>query len=224
MTAPRIIYSISEQDYPPYGSLLVLNANGTGRLQMAISKDVSPPAGLYDGWLLLDGIPLVHWQQPDCPTCENLLLPCEGSPTEHAIWAERINGLTISDFEVGDGFGWTKCLAPVLGLLPSGIFQISVDNYYPTDGQGNLFWQSPSQGWTTAMSYHWSVNGNGDFPAFLIATQSTRCFRPASFAAARKTFRQHPGLAYYLSGRLSALLDGHHRALAAAELGAPFCA
>lgn len=63
---------------------------------------------------------------------------------------------------------------------------------------------------------------NGNFPAFLAPTQSTAKFDQARFDSARLSFRERPGLALYLQGRLSALLDGHHRATCAAMHGERF--
>jgi hypothetical protein len=62
----------------------------------------------------------------------------------------------------------------------------------------------------------------GSRPWFLTGTQGLANYSPERHQRAKETYQTHPGIAFHLDGYLSALLDGHHRALAAAEAGEPF--
>ncbi len=59
-------------------------------------------------------------------------------------------------------------------------------------------------------------------PRFLVPTQPVSSFRGNALARAEQEFEEKPGIALELPGAMAALLDGHHRALAAARAGRPF--
>jgi hypothetical protein len=211
MLDATVVHQFGAEEYPPFGGVVIFNPNGLGKLRVTHGP-FSTASGKYDGFLLLDSVPLVRWQGTECPTCERLLQAATGSPTEAAFWANETNELTLEDVVSGNS-EWVTRLRPLLQLLVPGFYALTIDHYYPTDGDGQLFWGEqlrlrPCQ----ALSAH----VEGDVPAFLVATQPTSNFRGASMTAARQSLNKSPGIAYKIGGRVSALLDGHHRALTAA--------
>jgi hypothetical protein len=161
----------------------------------------------------LDDIPLVRWHSTECPTCEQILMPIAPSRHELTEMAASVNSVTRSSLE-SESRDWVSALAPVLKLLGSGFYLLTPDHYYPTDGEGRLFWTAGYESHDCrALRSHWDT---ADTPTFLIGTQPAGCFSTVRFQSARTSYETRPGIALHLFGRLSALLDGHHRALAAA--------
>ncbi|MDA0834981.1 MAG: hypothetical protein O2955_18830 [Planctomycetota bacterium] len=173
----------------------------------------------HDFILLLDETPLIRQQATDCPTCEQLLQVGCGRPELAAEFANAINRLTVD--EIGSASSdWVQVLFPVISLLSRGLYLITVDEYIPTDGDGNFFWGAfQSIRRCSALSRCVDVTQR---PVFLAPTQPTSCFQHASLSRAQQEFPQKPGLTLQLSGKISALLDGHHRALCAALQHAMF--
>lgn len=87
----------------------------------------------------------------------------------------------------------------------------------PTDGNGKFFWSvgnEPVINKASCPMYHngnWSQNR----PKYIIPTQPPRLFNK-QVAEFYQNNDQYRGIAYYLDGYLCALLDGHHKAVAAA--------
>ncbi len=213
-----VIDRVGNQTHPPHGGWLVWNPIGENRLRTECGP-INVPYRFSGGltrrevFLTLDDVPLIRRQATGCPTCEQLLQVGCGSAELAATFAEAINQLTI-DIVRGEDADWLTAMTPLFRLLPRGVYLVSLDEYFPTDGQGRFFWnQFQSLESFPALSACIDLS---DRPCFLAPTQPTNKFQRSSFTQAQRDYRTKPGLALKLDCKVSALLDGHHRALYAA--------
>lgn len=109
-------------------------------------------------------------------------------------------------------------IVPALGLLRDNYYVILDTELYPTDGNGHLFWNVPdsNQPMPGSCLYY---RGDGEWGLlrsyFTIATQSIKNLNKCRV----DYYREHIGcraLAYYMDGYMTALIDGHHKVMAAA--------
>lgn len=224
---PVVVRRIKAVDCPPYGGWIVENRSGTGKLRAIYSRhatgdphDPFDDRASFDNLLLLDETPLIRWHCTECPTCEQLLVPIAQSRSELTDWAERINSVT-RDALISESSEWIPAISPVLNLLPPGYHLVAADEYYPTDGEGRLFWTAAGESHDCCALRQHFFHGP-DAPVFLLGTQPPACFSASRYRAARESYQSRPGIALHMTGRMSALLDGHHRALAAAAAGETF--
>jgi hypothetical protein len=198
----------------PYGSCFIFSGGGQGRIRMVSERNTMNDD--YIGWLTVNGVPILSWRMENgCPTCEQILQSGNNAfDTQTAL--RQIHG--VDDEYLADNPDWYEAYYPLLGLFDPGIYFMSVNEYYPTDGEGNLFWGSYEQPRTAAAV----TFGSSPHPCFLIATQVSEKYSRDRHERGKETFKTSPGIAYHLDGYLSVLLDGHHRALAAAEASEPF--
>ena len=178
--------------------------------------------------LTLHKTPLLQMELPLCPTCAGLIAAGHGienvNCAELEAISERINAPFISlEQSIRD-------LEPLLTLLKTGLYVIADAVCVPADGDGSFFWaaqnepkQNPATGMavdTTSYVYEY-YDGQ---PLYLYPSQSA-----ARFDAARADYYMplmaQPdaprAIAYTAAESLSLLLDGHHKAAAAAALRRP---
>ena len=108
-------------------------------------------------------------------------------------------------------------MEPLLGLLPTGYYALADLELFPTDGNDNFFWSVGNKPVINKASCPVYDDGNWseDRPKYILPTQPPRLFNrdTAEFYRSNDSYR---AIAYYLDGYLCALLDGHHKAVAAA--------
>lgn len=167
--------------------------------------------------LVYDNIPLskFHGDEYFCPTCEKLISAGYG--------LDKTNDQTISKLRETLNQPFVslekalKNLEPLLGLLPSGYYALADLELFPTDGNGKFFWtieNRPTLNKATCPIYdvgNWSEDG----PKYILPTQPPRLFNNYTVEFYRKN-ENCRAIEYYLDGYLCALLDGHHKAVAAA--------
>ncbi|MGN0585765.1 MAG: hypothetical protein ACI4JF_00645 [Oscillospiraceae bacterium] len=207
-------------------AVLVSVKNGRGAL-----AHVSETAPNYDDFhsrLMLNGTPIMQGKYTWCPTCCGLL--AAGYSIENADCKElrdirdKING-GYTDINAA-----AENISPLLGLLGDGLYLVADVTHYPSDGTGRFFYNVPKEltYYDGACDYYWlsGLLTTGDiYPAFLFPTQSAEMINRERVEYYKDILRRDPdsvrGIAYYEKGYFSALLDGHHKAFAAAELGLP---
>lgn len=119
-----------------------------------------------------------------------------------------------------------NALKPLLALLPDGYYVVGDVECAPIDG--NTFFYNVSNG----MTYNESCCGIlydsefcfdvDPFPTYLYPTQSVESINEEQVKTYIEKIERGDeirGLAYYEDGFLCALLDGHHKAIAAGKLG-----
>ena len=174
--------------------------------------------------LVFDGTPLIkfHGDEYLCPTCEKLISAGYGLSMCNKKEFERLGELFNAPFvNIKKSFNDLK---PLLGLLPTGYYTFSDEELFPTDGQGNFFWNvsnAPVLNRATcpvydSQSYKWSK----PIPRFIVPTQSPKLFN-AERVEYYRTKEETRAIAYHfdVGGYLCTLLDGHHKATAAALNG-----
>ena len=178
--------------------------------------------------LTLHKTPLLQMELPLWPTSAGLIAAGHGIENvdcaELEAISERINAPFVSlEQSIRD-------LEPLLTLLKTGLYVIADAVCVPADGDGSFFWtvqnepaQNPATGMavdTTSYVYEY-YDGQ---PLYLYPSQSA-----ARFDAARADYYMplmaQPdaprAIAYTAAESLSLLLDGHHKAAAAAALRRP---
>lgn len=199
----------SEDRFAP--GFLIQVKNGTGDLYEKFLSEGSPKS--YET-LMFRGIPLFQLQGDEyfCPTCEKIVKSAYQLEQTEEFHVEALNR---NDVGVGEVF---KELEPLLGLLEEDFYCIWDTQLYPTDGNGHLFWDYPNDDSAkkgSCVVYCGMGEWGSCIPHFTIATQSRKKWNPER----TEYYRQHPGcraVAYYMDGNLTALIDGHHKAMAAA--------
>ena len=148
-----------------------------------------------------------------CPTCEKMLKSGYELEQTQEFWQNKLND-DVPLTEAVEG------IKPILGLLKSGYYVIADTELYPTDGQGNLFCEVPNaeeyaEG--TCIYYYGDGKWGGNTPYFMAATEPKMKLQQGRI----EEYKENPrgrALAYYMDGYMTALLDGHHKAMAAAYL------
>lgn len=175
--------------------------------------------------LTLNGKQLVQQESPICPTCSGLLARGYGIENINSKELQEIRDRINSEYH-----GLNKAIeniSSVLELLEDGYYVIADSLLYPTDGQ-NHFFANVSDSMTylaaAADSYYVSefLTAIGGFPAYLYPTQSNSSFnseRISDYLDVIDTENAPRAVAYYDYGFVCDLIDGHHKAYAAAVKG-----
>lgn len=191
---------------------------------------VSENNDIYDTFynksmLMLGDKPLIQCEVPMCGTCSAMLargcgIEKANSP-ELAEIRDRINAPFI------DLTTSIENIKPILGLLDDGYYVIADAVLYPTDGEDHFFTNviDKLHPMDAAANYIYSFDfysGTDGFPSFLYPTQSNSCLnteRAKHYLDVIDKDNAPRAIAYYHYGFLCALLDGHHKAYAAAMKG-----
>lgn len=166
--------------------------------------------------LMLRGIPLAQLEGGEyfCPTCEKILRSAYQLKDKQDF---RIPEINASKHEVPLPQA-IENLTPLFTLLPSGFYAIYDTQLHPTDGNKHLFWDFPNEDHPiegTCDYYLGDYTYAESFPHFCVATQPWSAYDEQRV----QYYREHPNaraIAYHMDGFLCALLDGHHKAMAAA--------
>lgn len=165
------------------------------------------------GFLLLNDVPLVKIHANECPTCDQVLQAGYG--------LDKVDTNIVKQIECYENLceidedKFIENLNPILKMLESGLYLFSNILYYPTDGQGNCFWTVNNKPKISrGLSQSWEAQ---EIPSFLIPTQPVSKIDNERIDYYRKKLKNGEnlgGLAFYIEGYMSAILDGHHRAIA----------
>lgn len=178
----------------------------------------------YLSALTLNGKPLIQKDVPSCPTCAGLLA------TGYGI--EKIDSAELKEISVkinAEFAGINKAvenIKPLLALLQSGMYLVADINAYPTDGNGHFFWDVPNkltESPTTAYVLTEQYNCIGGIPVYLYPSQSTDSFNEdrVNYYKSRLVERDRfpRAIACSYGEFVNVLIDGHHKAAAAALCG-----
>lgn len=203
----------------------VTNAKGTLKCERLRAEENE-----YDFPMVitLNGVPIVQMQQSCCPTCGGLLAAGYG------LDAAKCSELAEISDSINKGFvsieASLEVIKPLIGLLEDGVYLIRDTKTFPTDGEGKFFWDVPDELTyydASCEEYYISelmkcVEFKG---AFIYPTQSPSKYDESRVQYYMDLFGQETekprAIAYNAMGGMSALLDGHHKACAAARLHIP---
>lgn len=190
--------------------ILIFVENGAGDLYEAHVRENGNEC--YN--LQLKGTPLFQLQGDEyfCPTCEKIVRTAYQLEQTEDFRLDKINTEEIGLEEI------VSEITPLLKLLKSGFYCLWDTKLYPTDGNGNLFWDYPNNNNVLPGSCVFYF-GDGEWgtrvPHFMIATQPKKLLNMDRVNYYR-TKSKCKAIAYYMDGNITALLDGHHKAMAAA--------
>ena len=177
--------------------------------------------GKYYRQLLLNDHPIMQGYYPECPTCYGLLKTGYGIENIKCKELEDIRySLNQNYTNLADAF---LSLYPFLKLLSDGHYVLADVELVPTDGA--CFFYNVSSALTrcdASCDIYFDEYETIGFPAFLYPTQSSNSIddnRVEYYKQKIKQKEEFRGLAYYEKGFICALLDGHHKAIACAQLG-----
>ena len=174
----------------------------------------------------MNGIPLVQGQFPSCPTCKGML--ATGYGIENVDSPELVEARNCMNSEFVSIWDSAEKIKPLLGLLGDGYYALADVICFPSDGDGHFFYEVPNElKYYDAACYgyycNWDFSCTENFPLFLYPTQSSSLInneRVEYYAQIMRTEKNPPrALGYHLYGFMNVLLDGHHKACAAASLG-----
>ena len=223
-TSVKQIRHIDVTDKRYNEAVLVKVTNGKGTLTHI--TDLKYNDDYYcQSTLMLNGRPLMQSEYPVCPTCSGLI--ARGYGIEN-IDCPELKGIRdrINDRYKGIEQA-VKNISPVLGLLDSGYYIVADCPHYPTYGENDFFCNAPDEKTLVrAFCDEYYLSGMltvcDGTPAYLYPTQSNDCIvaeRVEHYRSMIKDKNAPRAVALYDYGFISMLLDGHHKAAAAAKCG-----
>jgi len=201
----------------------VIYINGAGKLKTFFSD------GYYPAKIRLNGIPLVRINSPYCPTSNSLLATGYGIENANCKEILEIQEKINSDFISLENS--IKTMTPLLKLLDNGFYMIADVECYPTDGNGNFFWNVPNDlvlNPATAMK----CLRDDDFtyigrqPVYLYPTQTADAYNSERVdyyieKFKNSTYNKPRAIVYNFEEFINFIIDGHHKACASALLKEP---
>lgn len=207
----------------------LVHITGKGQLDTRRSDVPGEPDGQIT-YFVLNGIPLVQMHQRWLPSRASLLATGDGIEKANCSGLKTISSAMNQPFSsLEDSI---RDMRPLLGLLQSGLYVIADMTCYPTDGQGAFFWYASNGPCFHEAADRKRVPGDDcclveGQAAYLYPTQNADCLdeqRVQFYVHQFSTNQERPrAIVYCFSEFLSFILDGHHKACAAALLGQPLC-
>lgn len=203
----------------------LVHIQGKGVLRTQYYHDEKDPYALNSQIKLYD-TPLLQIHSSECPTCPSLLATGYGLDQvdckEFYDIQEEINAsFTSLEHSI-------ESIEPLLTLLESGLYMIADTICFPTDGNEHFFWDAPNdftENPATAPVYMPDYCYESTDPLYLYPTQNTDCYHEERVTYYKDLFQktEEPprAIVYNFSPSISYLLDGHHKACAAALLHQP---
>lgn len=177
----------------------------------------------------LNNTPLVQINAPYCPTSNSLLATGYGIENANCDELMEIQKEINTDFISLENS--IKAMNPLLKLFERGFYMIAEAECYPTDGNGNFFWNVPNKltdSPATGLAYLRDSDTYCVFnqPVYLYPTQTTDCYDEKRVKyyidKFNNTDNNEPrAIVYNFGGFINFVIDGHHKACAAALLGKP---
>jgi len=205
----------------------VVYINGAGKLK-EVYKEVEDLKNSYLAQIRLNDIPLIQINTDYyISTIECLLATGYGIENANCKEILEIQEKINSDFiSLEDSI---ETITPLLKLLNNGFYMIADVKCYPTDGNRNFFWNVPNDlvlNPATAMK----CLRDDDFtyigrqPVYLYPTQTTDAYNSERVDYYIEKFKKmsdnEPRAIVYNCGEfINFIIDGHHKACAAALLG-----
>ena len=195
----------------------VIYINGAEKLKIFCSE------------IRLNNTPLVQINAPYCPTSNSLLA------TGYGIENAKCQELMEIQKEINADFisleNSIKAMSPLLKLFETGFYMIAEAECYPTDGNGNFFWNVPNKltdSPATGLAYLRDSDTYCVFnqPVYLYPTQTTDCYNEERVKYYINKFNnadnnEPRAIVYNFGGFINFVIDGHHKACATALLGKP---
>lgn len=221
----KILQEVDVSEYKWCNSAIMFRVqNGLGTITHKSGKEDKDYC--YYSHLLLNDKPILQEYIPVCPTCTGMLATGYGIENIDCPELKAVRECLNSDYT--DIRNSAEMLKPLLALLDDGYYLLADVPHCPTDSNNNFFWSVPNK-----MTYNPACcdeyynsefyNAVMSFPQYLYPTQSAEVCNQKRIDEYVEILKDNPNppraLAYHEYGFISALLDGHHKATAAALLG-----
>lgn len=225
----KILKQLDASKYPLCNDALLISVR-KGKAALKRENYGSEDCGDDKDWYIrsavtLNGVPLIQKKGPICPTCAGLLATGYGidkNNEELRVISNTINSEFVSLEKSIEN------IKPLLGLLEDGVYVVADIPAYPTDGSGNYFWAVQNKLVEVPATTEICFTEDGDtvagFPLFLYPSQSTDNFnedRVKHYLETVSNKNAPRAISFFVEGFVSVLLDGHHKAAAAALSGVP---
>ena len=184
---------------------------------------------IFSSEIRLNNTPLVQINTPDCPTSNSLLATGYGIENANCDELMEIQKEINTDFISLENS--IKAMNPLLKLFETGFYMIAEAECYPIDGNGNFFWNVPNKltdSPATGLAYLRDSDTYCVFnqPVYLYPTQTTDCYNEERVKYYINKFNnadnnEPRAIVYNFGGFINFVIDGHHKACAAALLGKP---
>ena len=184
---------------------------------------------IFSSEIRLNNTPLVQINAPDCPTSNSLLATGYGIENANCDELMEIQKEINTDFISLENS--IKAMNPLLKLFETGFYMIAEAECYPIDGNGNFFWNVPNKltdSPATGLAYLRDSDTYCVFnqPVYLYPTQTTDCYDEKRVKyyidKFNNTDNNEPrAIVYNFGGFINFIIDGHHKACAAALIGKP---
>ena len=207
----------------------VVYINGAGKLK-EVYKEVEDLKNSYLAQIRLNDIPLIQINTDYyISTIECLLATGYGIENANCKEILEIQEKINSDFiSLEDSI---ETITPLLKLLNNGFYMVADVECYPTDGNGNFFWNVPND-LVLNPAIAMKCLRDDDFtyigrqPVYLYPTQTTDAYNSERVDYYIEKFKKmsdnEPRAIVYNCGEfINFMIDGHHKACAAALLGKP---
>ncbi len=208
-------------------AILISVENGKAKLKTELCKRSDYHDDCVDFYkLMLNGKPILQNYKSISPTSSGLLAAGYGINNVNCEELSKINDMINEDFVFLERS--LEIISPILGLLESGVYMLADIPHIPTDGQGGFFWNvlNGKKYYDAHCADYWQsdiMTAIPSYPKYLYPTQSTKCYnqnRVEEYSERFKSDKNPPrAIAFNLGTFMSALLDGHHKACAAALAG-----
>lgn len=217
--------TINVEDYLWCNEAILIRVTGGQSALTTISSDIDYEDYDVKSVFMLNGKPLIQGKYPVCPTCSALLARGYGIDNIDCPEIKNIRDRINSEYNgINNAI---DALTPLIELLDDGFYVIADAKLYPTDGTNHYFANvsdSLSRILATCDEYynHEFLTTTDGFPAFLYPTQSNDALdikRADHYLNVIDKVNAPRAIAYYHSGFVCGLLDGHHKAYAAAQKG-----
>ncbi|MDE6781514.1 MAG: hypothetical protein K2J40_08655 [Ruminococcus sp.] len=222
----KILKQIDVSEYPWCNSAVMFRVHsGLGTIRHKSSAENYEDYSYYSH-LTLNDKPILQEYIPICPTCEGMLATGYGTENIDCPELKAVSECLNSDYK--DIKTSAETLKPLLNLLEDGYYLLADVPHNPTDGKGNFFWSVPNKmtynnGFRLEYYHSETFSVINGFPQYLYPTQSSEVCNQKRIDEYVEILKNNPNppraLAYHEYGFISALLDGHHKATAAALLG-----
>lgn len=195
--------------------------SGKGLLQPSVIHDPHSEASIHT--LSWQNSPLIRFYSDSwCPTCAEFIYAGFSDSEESA--AQFLSSLALWNQPCTDIADAYTALTPLFTLFADGYYRLEERELYPTDGNGHFFWdQGNDKQRNPATAGLWLPDDDPNYqqglPNFLLPSQP-----PSKFNRERAEYYRDKPNAHSIAWRihdtwLCVLLDGHHKATAAALEG-----
>ena len=186
---------------------------------------------IFGSEIRLNNTPLVQINAPYCLTSNSLLATGYGIENANCQELMEIQKEINADFISLENS--IKAMEPLLKLFETGFYLIAEAECYPTDGNGNFFWNIPNEftdSPATGLAYLKDSDTDTSYvfnqPVYLYPTQTTDCYNEERVKYYINKFNnadnnEPRAIVYNFGGFINFIIDGHHKACAAALLGKP---